>query len=176
MGLKIRLTVLNTTNNKKTMAKEEIIKDFSKVINRHSIDSMLNLPDFVIAEYIIDSLDALKKMSFHKTEPSQEKDFVERMYAMYPTKCPKRGSSLGKSHKDKQRIKNLLKMYSMEQIEAVFKREIDEKFGSQYMQNFSTFLNNFPDPNEQDLFAQRAETLTTEQNNAKVVIGGQVYR
>lgn len=67
-------------------------------------------------------------------------------------------------------------MYSMEQIEAVFKREIDEKFGSQYMQNFSTFLNNFPDPNEQDLFAQRAETLTTEQNNAKVVIGGQVYR
>lgn len=67
-------------------------------------------------------------------------------------------------------------MYSMEQIEAVFKREIDEKFGSQYMQNFSTFLNNFPDPNEQSLFAEKVETPTNTQPSATVVIGGQIYR
>lgn len=158
------------------MNKEELTKDLSRVINLHSIDSMLNMPDFVIAEYVVDMIRALKKTRSNKTESSQEEEFIERMYAMYPTKCPKRGTSLGKSHKDKQRIKKLLKMYSMEQIEAVFKREIDEKFGSQYMQNFSTFLNNFPDPNEQSLFAEEVETLTNTQPSTTVVIGGQIYR
>lgn len=158
------------------MNKEELTKDLSRVINLHSIDSMLNMPDFVIAEYVVDMIRALKKTRSNKTESSQEEEFIERMYAMYPTKCPKRGTSLGKSHKDKQRIKKLLKMYSMEQIEAVFKREIDEKFGSQYMQNFSTFLNNFPDPNEQSLFAEEVETLTNTQPSSTVVIGGQIYR
>ena len=37
----------------------------------------------------------------------------------------------------------------MDEIERVFKHEIEEKYEKQYMQNFSTFLNNFPDPNAQ---------------------------
>lgn len=100
-------------------------------------------------------------------------EFVEQMYALYPTKCPKRGTSLGKSYKDKQRIKKLLKTYSQEEIERVFKHEIEEKFGKQYMQNFSTFLNNFPDINslEQDLFVWE-----TSKRDDKLIIGGTVYR
>ena len=74
-------------------------------------------------------------------------DFVERIYKMYPTRCPKRNVSLGKSAKDKERIKRLLKIYKQEDIENVVKREVEEKYGKTYMQNFSTFLNNFPDPN-----------------------------
>lgn len=73
-------------------------------------------------------------------------DFVEMIYSLYPTKCPKRGSSLGKSTKDKNRIRKLLKTYTKEQIEAVVRKEVDDKYGKVYMQNFSTFLNNFPDP------------------------------
>ena len=38
----------------------------------------------------------------------------------------------------------------MDEIERVFKHEIEEKYEKQYMQNFSTFLNNFPDPNVLD--------------------------
>jgi hypothetical protein len=74
-------------------------------------------------------------------------EFVERMYALYPTKCPIRGATLGKSYKDKERILKLLRQYTEDEIESVFKNEIEEKYGKHYMQNFSTFLNNFPDPN-----------------------------
>ena len=73
-------------------------------------------------------------------------DFVEMIYSLYPTKCPKRGTSLGKSTKDKDRIRKLLKTYTKEQIEMVVRKEIGDKYGISYMQNFSTFLNNFPDP------------------------------
>lgn len=74
-------------------------------------------------------------------------EFIERMYALYPTKCPVRGATLGKSYKDKERIQKLLGQYTEDEIESVFKNEIEEKYGKHYMQNFSTFLNNFPDPN-----------------------------
>ena len=73
-------------------------------------------------------------------------DFVETIYSLYPTKCPKRGASLGKSTKDKDRIRKLLKKYTKGQIEMVVRKEIGDKYGISYMQNFSTFLNNFPDP------------------------------
>lgn len=78
----------------------------------------------------------------------EDDEFVERMYQMYPSKCPVRGTSLGKCSKDKERIRKLLKSYSKEDIEKVFKMEIGNKYGKTYMQNFSTFLNNFPDPKE----------------------------
>lgn len=82
------------------------------------------------------------------TKKKKEYDeFVERMYALYPTKCPIRGATLGKSYKDKERILKLLRQYTEDEIESVFKNEIEEKYGKHYMQNFSTFLNNFPDPN-----------------------------
>ena len=80
------------------------------------------------------------------TKDDENDDFVEKIYLLYPTKCPKRGTSLGKSAKDKNRIRKLLKTYTKEQIEAVVRKEIGDKFGISYMQNFSTFLNNFPDP------------------------------
>ena len=48
-------------------------------------------------------------MLLNGMERESEVAFIDRMYSLYPTKCPKRGTSLGKSHKDKQRIKKLLK-------------------------------------------------------------------
>lgn len=87
-----------------------------------------------------------KKGASDNNTDNQDAEFIERMYKLYPTKCPKRNMSLGKSSKDKDRIAKLLKKYTKEQIEFVIKREIEEKFGKHYMQNFSTFLNNFPEP------------------------------
>lgn len=82
-----------------------------------------------------------------KEDKTKYDEFVERMYNLYPTKCPCRNVSLGKCSKDKDRIRKLLKTYSMEQIENVIKNEVETKYGKSWMQNFSTFLNNFPDPN-----------------------------
>lgn len=108
----------------------------------------------------------------------EEYDFVERMYAMYPSKCPKRGSSLGKSRKDKERIRKLLKTYSMDEIESVFKREIEEKYDKHYMQNLSTFLNNFPDPHSEQccLFVGVDVGSGTDNPDGHLFINGVIYR
>ena len=103
-----------------------------------------------------------KKERIDKSIPKKDanadvSEFVDRMYALYPAKCPKRGTSLGKSQKDKDRIKSLLKTYSKKDIEFVFRWEIAQKYGKTYMLNFSTFLNNFPDPTQIDGYNTEAK-------------------
>lgn len=104
----------------------------------------------------------------------EENEFVEKMYSLYPTKCPKRNSSLGKQAKDKERIRKLLKIYTMEQVERVIRFEIGEKYGKHYMSNFSTFLNNFPDPSciEKSL---SSPTLEDHPNDGAVNEKGEVW-
>ena len=92
-----------------------------------------------------------KDKSFSKRDANADVDeFVDKMYALYPAKCPKRGAYLGKSQKDKAKIKSLLKTYSESDIEFVIRWEIEQKYNKAYMLNFSTFLNNFPDPTQID--------------------------
>ena len=162
------------------MNAKDFQKDLESLINKHSIDSMLNLPDFAIAEYFMHSLHALMEVNKCKPDVSEEDEFVERMYSMYPSRCPKRATSLGKTKKDKDRIRKLLKCYSMEEIERVFKHEIEEKYEKQYMQNFSTFLNNFPDPNAlvDSLFNNVSELAKVEQPHhiTQLNLGGVIYR
>lgn len=163
------------------MNAKDFQKDLETLINKHSIDSMLNLPDLAISEYLMNSLNALMEVNKCKPDVSEEDEFVERMYSMYPSRCPKRATSLGKTKKDKERIRKLLKCYSMDEIERVFKHEIEEKYEKQYMQNFSTFLNNFPDPNALDNGNLFGVLVTEEPNsykqfNGSINIGGQIYR
>lgn len=98
-------------------------------------------------------------------------EFVERIYAAYPSKCPMRGTSLGKCKKDKERIKKLLKEYTEEQIEYIVKKEVEDKYGKNYMQNFSTFLNNFPDPS-----CVEVPVSTPTESKDTITIGGITYR
>ena len=162
------------------MNAKDFQKDLETLINKHSIDSMLNIPDFAISEYLMDSLNALMKVNKCKPDISEEDEFVERMYSLYPSRCPKRATSLGKTKKDKDRIRKLLKCYSMDEIERVFKHEIEEKYEKQYMQNFSTFLNNFPDPNAlvDSLFNDVSELAKVEQPHhvTQLNLGGVIYR
>lgn len=102
----------------------------------------------------------------------KEDEFVERMYKLYPTKCPCRNTTLGKCSKDKDRIRKLLKTYSMEQIESVIKNEVETKYGKSWMQNFSTFLNNFPDPN--CLFA--SNEVYSQNQSDELIINGVKYQ
>lgn len=160
---------------------KEFQKDLESLVNQHSLDTMFNLPDFAISNYIMDALSALLKVNNLKPQSDGVDDFVDRMYAIYPNKCPKRNASLGKTRKDKERIKKLLKVYSMDEIESVIKNEIETKLGKSYMQNFSTFLNNFPDPNSLDNGNLFGVLVTKEPNsykqfNGSINIGGQIYR
>ena len=100
-----------------------------------------------------------KDKSFSKKDANADVDeFVDRMYALYPAKCPKRGTYLGKSQKDKVKIKSLLKTYSESDIEFVIRWEIAQKYNKAYMLNFSTFLNNFPDPTQIDGYNELKNT------------------
>ena len=110
-----------------------------------------------------------------KSTNAEVDDFIERMYALYPPKCPIKKRSLGKSSKDKDRIRQLLKRYTKEEIEFVIRNEISQKFNKSWMSNFSTFLNNFPDPTQIDCEECAACAKDKEDNN-KVIISGVEYR
>ena len=179
--------------NRFIMMRQKVLLALNQVIVENKIDELLNKQSSSIATYLLKTIENLAWM---KDEPSAlmfevdvnsaneqrvERDtrsddvnkFVDKMYTLYPTKCPKRNTSLGKSRKDKVKIRRLLKTYSQEEIERVIRHEVDSNYGVNYMKNFSTFLNNFPDPNE--VGAKDVE-LPIGKTSDVVIINGQVYK
>ena len=158
---------------------KQFIDDLTTLIGGYGLPSELNLEDRVIAEYLCDNIITLSKVKSVEIKDDDISEFIDYIYNLYPSKCPMRNTSLGKSRKDKDRIKKLLKLYTKEEIERVVKEEISQKLGKQYMQNFSTFLNNFPDPNtieSSNLFGGVDVGKNESKSSTSVVIGGQIYR
>ena len=158
---------------------KQFIDDLTTLVSECGLPSELKLEDRTIVEFLCDSIITLSKVQSAKIKDNSDDNFIEYIYAMYPTKCPMRNTSLGKSHKDKDRIKKLLKMYTKEQIVSVVENEVSSKLGKQYMQNFSTFLNNFPDPNtleDKDLFITMDIGKDDSKSVSSIMIGGQIYR
>lgn len=59
----------------------------------------------------------------------------------------------------------------MEQIEQVIRNEVDSNYGVNYMKNFSTFLNNFPEP-----ITTIEHPITQTTSSDKLIIGGVEYK
>ena len=157
----------------------QFIDGLTTLVSECGLPNELKLEDKVIVEYLCDSIITLSKVQSAKIKDNSDDNFIEYIYAMYPTKCPMRNTSLGKSHKDKVRIKKLLKMYTKEQIVSVVENEVSSKLGKQYMQNFSTFLNNFPDPatlESGDLFCSMDIAQGESKNAKSVIIDGVHYK
>lgn len=77
---------------------------------------------------------------------SKSKEAVESIYKLYPVRCQKRNASTGKSRiKNQTQIRKLLKEVSQEDLTKTINRYLLENEGQQYLQNFTTFLNNVPD-------------------------------
>lgn len=178
------------------MNKTQIVRKLTETIRSLALQSEIPYSDKDIAEYVYSCLTQLKAVSTYTipaksvvgvdgelfvVEPDtvmkqvsavdEVSEFIDRMYAIYPTRCPKRNTSLGKSHKDKVKIKRLLKMYTMEQIEQVIRNEVDSNYGVNYMKNFSTFLNNFPEP-----ITAIEHPITQTTSSDTLVINGTVYK
>lgn len=148
--------------------KAEITEPFGKIPN-HSVNYQLS--------YNKESYNNNKEEEDKSSSKKDIDDFVDAIYKMYPTKCPKRNTSLGKCSKDKERIRRLLRTYTMEQIAAVVKYEIDTKYGKEWMQNFSTFLNNFPDPDSIDeLNKSRSADERKSNDDDRLIINGVEYK
>lgn len=80
---------------------------------------------------------------------------VEEIYQAYPTRDINNGNRpTSKGQKDKATIKRLLTNgeYTKDQLLTLIKREVEsrEETGA-YLRNFSTFLNNLPDLEEEEL-------------------------
>lgn len=85
---------------------------------------------------------------------------VDTLYKLYPSKCLVAGRPTGKTRKNKDKIKRLLKDYTEEELEYIIKRYKKECVENKvYMKNFSTFLNNLPDYEDEE----SEEELTDEQ-------------
>lgn len=77
---------------------------------------------------------------------------IEEIYKAYPTKCQVRKASSGKTAKNKDQIKRLLeKGHTKEELLSTIGRYVDDCVrNGTYMKNFSTFLNNLPDYEEEE--------------------------
>lgn len=134
------------------MNKAKITKGLSQVITDNGIDELLGKQANAIAKFLLSTIeqmvvlkeqpsvslfDVSHEADIKRQETNNENDrvnkFVDDMYSLYPTRCPKRNTTLGKSRKDKVKIKRLLKTYSQEEIERVIRREVDSNYGVNYM-------------------------------------------
>ena len=100
---------------------------------------------------------------------------IDELYAMYPTKCPKRNISLGKSFKCKDKIRKLIKQYGYEMLKFTISKECEEKYGKSYMSNFPTFLNNLPDYGYVKSESNEASEVTVKKSN-DININGVTYK
>lgn len=91
-----------------------------------------------------------KKEKADSEEPISEelREQIDLIYSMYPTKCLITKRSLGKSAKNKDKIKSLLtksKRKPRELLDIITRYSMECKSSGTFMMNFTTFLNNLPD-------------------------------
>lgn len=87
---------------------------------------------------------------------------IEEIYNMYPSKCPIKNSSTGKSTSHKKKIKILLKEYSVEELKHKIEWYVTEcKNSKTFLKNFGTFLNNLPDI-EKNKIKHKVKTFTVK--------------
>lgn len=74
---------------------------------------------------------------------------VELIYELYPSTCYTKGSSTGKGSKNKEKIRSLIKQNGHEWLRLrVESYLVSCKQNKVYLKNFTTFLNNIPEPTE----------------------------
>ncbi len=84
-----------------------------------------------------------------KRTPPVDQAAVDRIYALYPPKCPISGRATGKGQKDKEKIGRLLANIPEEKLAATINQYLQDCLnGKSYIKNFSTFLNNIPEYSE----------------------------
>jgi hypothetical protein len=76
-------------------------------------------------------------------------DVVDRIYRLYPTRCPIRGAATGKSHIHKKKIRKLLSHYTENELSSLISRYVEDCTNKKvYLMHFQTFLNRPPDPEQ----------------------------
>ena len=99
------------------------------------------------------------------------KERANLIYSLYPPKCVVKGSSTGKSKVNKDKIEKILTKgeYTFgELVKSISNYVSDCKKNDVFMKNFSTFLNNIPDVEEQS--AEKVKMMVTFKTDATGVM------
>ena len=92
-----------------------------------------------------------EKREEKKRREKKRKEDIDFIYSLYPTKCPNRKASTGKTSKNKEKIETLLSTKSKDELQKTIKRYLLEcDRDKEFLKNFGTFLNNLPDYSEED--------------------------
>lgn len=90
-----------------------------------------------------------KASNIDKEEDIDKDNIIEEIYKEYPSKCPIKGSSTGKTKKNKDKIRQLLKDHSPDELKKIITWYISDcKKSNTFIKNLGTFLNNLPDIEE----------------------------
>lgn len=148
----------------------------STSIGRRSIITICNYERYLTAQQGTNAestgeqhaiIEESKKIEEKKpsNDGKEKTEAANRLYALYPTKCPVSGRATGKSSKDKEKLARLLKDHTEQELSETIKRYVKECTEQQsYIKNFSTFLNNLPDysAKEQQPLSQSPATQSYE--------------
>lgn len=162
----------NAFNVVERLEERRMVEKFDAVIDGQSKKAIRSIVD---SEKIADANFADEKNADEKFSPKECKIFtpdsekisssnkvnrkdsniypeaVERIYKLYPTRCPKRDVSTNKSSKCKDKLVKLLKTHTEEELTTTINRYVHENYGKNYLKDFATLLNNLPDYSEQEL-------------------------
>jgi len=112
-----------------------------------------------ISDDIIEIPDKENDKTGNDVAKNQSGGEVEEIYKSYPGKCPVSSRVTGKSSKDKDKIKKVLKTISYQELKETINLYLEECIKTKtYIKNFDTFLNNLPDLNDLKLKSPKDET------------------
>lgn len=113
----------------------------------------------LISDDKIDIPDKENEKTENDVTKNQSGGEVEEIYKSYPGKCPVSSRVTGKSSKDKDKIKKVLKTISYQELKETINLYLEECIKTKtYIKNFDTFLNNLPDLNDLKLKSPKDET------------------
>lgn len=114
-----------------------------------------------VGEVLADAAEYASRFRKQAESPNSDlRETVNRLYRLYPSKTIRNNikASTGKCATDKRRIERLLKEHTAQEIEDAILQYLDETKGV-FLKNFSTFLNNLPEPVRNEAAAQAEPEL-----------------
>ena len=116
--------------------------------------------------YEIGYKEAKEKAVSEQPISEEIKEQIELIYGMYPKKCLVSKRPLGKTTKNKEKIKSLItkRIKTADELSTLIYRYSKEcKSTGTFMMNFTTFLNNLPDYESEISEIEREEIKMTDE-------------
>lgn len=125
---------------------EGTIKGSERARKRASIKEYKNINNTLFSNSSTSSNEDSEEYERESDDCSVDSSDAEFIYKLYPGKCPVKGRPTGKSRKDIEKIKRLLKTMKKDDLAGIINRYLKDCVSSGTpIKNLSTFLNNIPD-------------------------------